>query len=360
MSRAWELAQVHVKELSPYVPGTQPMDTGWVKLNTNECPYPPSPRVAEAVAAEVARLPLYPNPASVPLREAIARRLGVTSGQVLVGNGSDDVLNLLARVYCGRDAPAGQTFPSYSLYPVLTALQAARLLSVPFEEDMRLPVSKLAELRAPLLYLTAPNAPTGVGFALEELRALAEAFRGVLVVDEAYADFGDVTALPLAREYGHVVVTRSFSKSYALAGLRVGFAVASAEVVDLLDRVRESYNVNRLSQAGALAAWEDEGYLREVVAKVRATREAFRGWLEGRGWQVYPSQANFVFGEPVRQGKRGEAVARGLFEWLRERKILVRYFGGHALTAGRLRISIGTDADMARVREAMEQWEANA
>lgn len=355
-----ELARPHVPALHPYVPGTQPTGGDWIKLNTNELPYPPSPRVAEAVAAECQRLALYPNPTSAPLRAAIARHHGLTTDQVIVGNGSDDILNLLVRTFVGTSSALGQSYPSYSLYPVLAAIDNGEVVSVPFDDSMALPVEALAQLQASILFLTAPNAPTGVAFSLEELRALLTAFNGVVVVDEAYVDFAEETAVDLLAEFSHLVITRTFSKSYGLAGLRVGYGLASGEIIGLLDRVRDSYNVNRLSQAGALAALADQDHLRITVAKVKATRARFSQALAERGWFVYPSQTNFVFTRPSKGNQvPSPALAEDLFAFLKERHILVRYFGSCPLTANGLRISVGTDFQMDALLEALDLWRTN-
>lgn len=356
-----QLAQPHIPALHPYVPGSQPSGGGWIKLNTNELPYPPSPRVAEAIAAEFGRMQLYPNPVSAPLRKAIARHHGLAEDRVIVGNGSDDLLNLLMRVFVGEGEGMAQSFPSYSLYPVLTAIQHGKVVSVDFDSSMTLPVDRLAALDAPILFLTSPNAPTGVAFSRESIVALLERFRGVVVIDEAYVDFAEESSIDLLARFPRLVITRTFSKSYGLAGLRVGYAVASAEIVGLLDRVRDSYNVNRLSQAGALAAFEDQAYLREVVAKVKATRTRLLAALAERGWDAYPSQTNFVFTRPNRAGQEPSTeLARDLFQFLEANHILVRYFGSCALTANGLRISIGTDSEIESLLQRIDQWRTNA
>lgn len=351
-------ALAHIQALEAYTPGLQPTESGWIKLNTNELPYPCSPEVGPAVAAEFERLPLYPSPTSAPLRSAIAELHGLGAEQVLVGNGSDDVLNLLVRTFADREAAAAMAFPSYSLYPVLTAIQDARITQIPFGPDLGLPFEALCGCGARLLFLTTPNAPTGVGFALADLERLAASFDGLLVCDEAYADFAPENAVPLLRRHRHVVITRTLSKSYGLAGLRVGYALGDPEVIGLLDRVRDSYNVNRLSQAGALAAIRDQAYLKATVARVVATRGAFIARLDQRGWFTHPSCANFVFTRPVDgRGECGASVSQACYEFLRSRKVLVRRFGNHAFTAPFLRISIGTDAQMASLNETLDLWQ---
>jgi len=353
-------ARPHIRTMDPYVPGTQPEGSGWIKLNTNELPYPCSPAVAAAVAAEVARLPLYPSPTSAPLRAAIAARHGLNRDQVIVGNGSDDILNMLFRVFTGNSHAAVATFPSYSLYPVLATIQNVNCALVPFDASMQLPVAQLCATGAAACFLTAPNAPTGVVFPLADIEQLLAAFDGVVIIDEAYADFASVNCLGLLAKYPNLVITRTFSKSFGLAGLRVGYALADPRVIELLDRVRDSYNVNRLSQAGALAALGDRAWLDDCLARVIATREAFLARLARRGWFTYPSQTNFVFTKPQRAGASGPAVAASLFEFFKAHKILVRYFGSSPLTDPFVRISIGTDAHMETVNATIDAWEANA
>ena len=360
-----DLALPHVAKLHAYTPGLQPAESGWVKLNTNECPYPPSPRVAEALRREIgedgAALRLYPNPASAPLRAAVARLHGVAPESVCIGNGSDDILNLLVRAFCGGNSAAGYTVPSYSLYPVLVGMQDGVSEIIPFDRSMRLPVERLAASRARILFLTSPNAPTGVAFSNADLERVLDAFAGILVVDEAYAPFAEADAVPLLARHPRLVVTRTLSKAYALAGIRVGYALADPAVIGVLDRLRDSYNVNRLSQAAALAAVGDEEHLRANVARVKATRDRFLGDLTGRrGWFTYPSQANFLFTEPRdARGQTGPAVARAAYDFLCARKVLVRHFPSHALTASFLRITVGTDPEMRVLSESLDAWQRN-
>ena len=360
-----DLALPHVGKLHAYTPGLQPSEPGWVKLNTNECPYAPSPRVAEALRREIgedgAALRLYPNPASAPLRAAVARLHGVTPDNVCIGNGSDDILNLLVRAFCGGNSAAGYTVPSYSLYPVLVGMQDGASEIIPFDRSMRLPVDQLAGSRARILFLTSPNAPTGVAFANADLERVLAAFAGILVVDEAYAPFAEADAVQLLARHPRLVITRTLSKAYALAGIRVGYALADPAVIGVLDRLRDSYNVNRLSQAAALAAIGDEEHLRGNVARVKATRDRFLGDLTGRrGWFTYPSQANFLFTEPRDgRGATGPQVARAAYDFLCARKVLVRHFPSHALTAPFLRITVGTDPEMRVLSESLDAWQRN-
>ncbi len=357
------LALPHVARLHAYTPGLQPSEPGWVKLNTNECPYPPSPRVAEALRHEIgadgASLRLYPNPKSTALRSAVARLHGVAEENVCIGNGSDDILNLLVRAYCDEHATLGFTWPSYSLYPVLVEIQDGRASLVEFDRAMKLPVERIANSTARAFILTSPNAPTGVGFSNVDFERALAAYRGLFVIDEAYAPFARENAVSLLKRHSNVVIVRTLSKAYALAGIRVGYALGHPATIDVLDRVRDSYNVSRLSQAAALAAIGDQPYYDGVIAKVIATRDRFVGDLQNRrGWNTYDSQANFIFTEPKNsRGETGPAVAKSAYEYLYAHKVLVRYFPSHALTAPFLRISVGTDAEMGVLSQTLDAWQ---
>lgn len=367
MSELSSLALPHITKLHAYTPGLQPTEPGWVKLNTNECPYPPSPNVVAALQREIgadgAALRLYPNPTSAPLRAVVARLHatecpGLTAQHVCIGNGSDDVLNLLVRAFCTQDAAAGFTLPSYSLYPVLVEIQDGRSTVIEFDRSLRLPVDRIAQSKARAFFLTSPNAPTGVAFSNAEIERVLASFRGLLVVDEAYAPFATENAVPLLARHPNLVVVRTLSKAYALAGIRVGYALAHPEIIDLLDRVRDSYNVSRLSQVAAIAALEDAAYYRGIIARVKATRDQAVAEFAGRrGWFTYPSQSNFIFTEPKNaRGEAGPAVAKSAYDFLYSRKVLVRHFPSHALTAPFLRLSVGTDAEMRVLSETLDAW----
>lgn len=358
------LALPHIAKLHAYTPGLQPTESGWTKLNTNECPYPPSPRVAEALRRELgddgASLRLYPNPKSSPLRAAIAQHHGegLTADHVCVGNGSDDILNLLIRAFCTQAAAAGYTLPSYSLYPVLVEIQDGATNVIEFDRAMRLPVERIAASTARAFFLTSPNAPTGVAFGNADLERVLASFRGLLVVDEAYAPFARENAVPLLSRHPNLVVVRTLSKAYALAGIRVGYALAHPEIIGLLDRVRDSYNVNRLSQAAALAALGDHAYYSGVVEKIKATRERWvRDLITRRAWFTYESETNFIFTEPKNaRGESGPAVAKAAYDFLFAHKVLVRHFPSHALTASFLRLTVGTDDEMLVLNETFDAW----
>lgn len=355
-------ALAHIEKLRAYTPGLQPAEAAWLKLNTNECPYPPSPRVAEALLREVgadgARLRLYPDPASTALRAAAARIHGLDPSNVCIGNGSDDLLNLLVRCYCGPSAAAGFTLPGYSLYPVLIGMQDGAATPIPLDRTLRLPVDRIAASGARIFLLTSPNAPTGVGFPTAEIGRILDSFGGLLVVDEAYAPFARENAAGLVADHPNLVVLRTLSKAYALAGIRVGYALASAAVIGRIDRVRDSYNVSRLSQAAGLAALGDPDYYAGIIGKIKSTRDlCIRRWGSDRGWFTFPSDANFIATEPRdRLGRSGPAVAKAAYDFLFSRKVLVRHFPSDALTASFLRISVGTDDEMLVLEDTLDAW----
>jgi len=356
------LALPHVAAMRAYVPGMQPTEPGWVKLNTNENPFPPSPKVIEAVERELADsakgLRLYPNPTSAPLRAAIAAHHGLEPNQVLAGNGCDDCLNLLMRVFCDQTKAAGMTVPSYSLYTILRDIQGAEMREIAFDRSFELPVDDIARSGANIFFLTSPNAPTGVSFAPAQIATLIERFPGILVVDETYAPFAEEDCVRLLADCPRLVIVRSFSKAYALAGMRVGYALASPQIIDLLDRVRDSYNLDRLAQAAALAAIGDQVYYQGVIRQIKELRAQAAADYELRGWFAFDSAANFHFIEPRNAaGETGADVAADLFNTLNENKVLVRAFPNHALTQSFLRISVGGAEEMKRLGQILDQWQ---
>ncbi|HMP96993.1 MAG TPA: histidinol-phosphate transaminase [Kiritimatiellia bacterium] len=340
----------HVEALHAYVPGEQPKTPGLIKLNTNENPYPPSPRVLEVLRGlGEGALRLYPDPMCTALRERIAALHGVSPEQVFVGNGSDEVLALCTRAFVEDGGAIGYFEPSYSLYPVLSDIRPAQRRPVPLGEDFswRMPEDD----HASLFYLTQPNAPTSLAFPRERIEAFARAFRGVLLIDEAYADFAPETFMDLAATFDHVLVSRSLSKSYSLAGARAGYAVGPSRLIAALHKIKDSYNVNAITQAIALAALDDQAAMRANVARIIATRERIAGALTRRGYVVHPSATNFLWVRPP----AGQPAA-GVFARLRERNILIRYFPGPA-TGDHLRITIGTDEQMDAFLAALDHDE---
>lgn len=337
-----------VQRLVAYTPGEQPKSKKVVKLNTNENPYPPSPKCAKALRDfDLDRLRRYPDPEFRELRAEIARQNGTTPDRVFVGNGSDEILSLAARAFVEDDEKIGSLDPSYSLYKTLAAIRDVEWVGAhPGAKSPRLPGAS----RISLFLWTNPNAPTGEFAEPRKIAAFARKFPGVVVVDEAYADFahGNCMALATAPRNRNVIVMRTFSKSYSLAGMRVGWCVGPRDLIDALYKVKDSYNVDAVAQRVALAALKDRAYHRRTVAKVVKTRGAFAKALAKRGWDVIPSESNFVFAKPP-----APATAAEVFAYLKSREIYVRYFPG-PLTGDRLRITIGTDAQMKVLLAALD------
>ncbi len=333
-----------VKKLEAYVPGEQPRSRRIVKLNTNENPYPPSPRCADVLKDfDLDHLRRYPDPVFNRLRTEIARLNGTTPEHVFVGNGSDEILTLAARAFVENDEAIGSLDPSYSLYKTLAAIRKVEWVGCKNSEiteyrNIEIPKEK----KVSLFLWTNPNAPTGAFTEPKKIAAFAKTFPGVVLIDEAYADFArdNCMALATAPRNENVIVMRTFSKSYSLAGLRVGYCVGPVELIGALYKVKDSYNVDAVAQAVACAALKDRAYHRKTVARVVKTRDAFTAALRLRGWDVPPSDANFVFARPP-----APLTAADLFTQLRRRRVFVRYFPG-AKTGDRLRITIGTDAEM--------------
>jgi histidinol-phosphate aminotransferase len=326
-----------VKALTPYTPGEQP-GPGVIKLNTNENPYPPSPRVAEALRAfEPADLRRYPDPIAGGLRRQIADLHRCQPEQVFVGNGSDEVLALCVRAFVPEGSAVGFFEPSYSLYPVLAAIEDVPVRPVALPPDFGWTEPGPGD--AALFFLTHPNAPTSRLFPRAAVEDFCRRFAGVVVIDEAYVDFAPAHCADLALRLPNVLVARSLSKSYSLAGLRLGYAVGPAPLIEALHKIKDSYNVSLLAQRLAAAALSDQAWMRGNVEKIITTRERVAQTLRARGWQVLDSATNFLLAKPIPRPAR-EIVAE-----LRAKKIVVRYFPAPA-TADYLRITIGTDAEM--------------
>jgi histidinol-phosphate aminotransferase len=339
----------NIAKMAGYVPGFQPEDErSWIKLNTNENPYPPSPRVIEAILAEAGSdLRKYPDARSRRAREAAARLYGFDPDWVIMANGSDEVLNNLIRAFADEGEEIAYVHPSYSYYATLAEIQGAKVRTFGLTDDRR--IEGFPErYDGKLFFLTSPNAPLGLSFAPDYIEELARRCDGMLVVDEAYADFAVDNALDLVRRYDNVVVTRTLSKSYSLAGMRLGLAVARPQVIEALDKIRDHYNLDRLAQAAATAALEDQAYFRDCVSQIVAIRENFIVELRQMGYEVLPSSGNYVFASPPdRDGKR-------VYEALFSRRILVRHFSDPLLAHG-LRISIGTQEEMRALLTALKE-----
>jgi histidinol-phosphate aminotransferase len=344
-----------VRRLHPYVPGEQPKIKGLIKLNTNENPYPPSPRVLAAIKAAVdARLRLYPNPTAQPLRDRLARLHRSRPGNIIVGNGSDELLAMAVRAFvepaaaiarsCSHLATVQFFDPSYSLYPVLAEIHGAASNPVALNSDFTIPsISELRrrgqwDFRAALTFVTTPNAPSGRGYPTAQLDALCRAQRGVVVLDEAYVDFADQNALRLALKHPHVLVARTFSKAYSLCFQRVGYFIGHPDLIAALDKIRDSYNVNGLGQVAALATLESLPFYRANFRKIIATRQQLSRELAALSFEVLPSQTNFILACPPR------FPAQTWLQKLRDRKVLLRWFGSPSVR-DYLRITIGTPAE---------------
>ncbi len=337
-----ELWSPFVKNLVPYVPGEQPKLTNLVKLNTNENPYGPSPRALEAIrAAATDDLRLYPDPNGQALKDAVARYYGIQSDQVFVGNGSDEVLAHIFLGLFGHGRPI--LFPdiSYSFYPVYCGLYDIAFETPALDEDFQIVPEDYLRPNGGIIFPN-PNAPTGSALALDAIeRILAGNPSSVVVVDEAYVDFGAESAVALIDRYPNLVVTQTLSKSRSLAGLRVGLAMGQAPLMEALERIKNSFNsypLDRLALAGAVAAFEDRAYFDETCRQVVESREGLVSALLERGFEVLPSAANFIFARHVQKG--GAALAAGL----REHGVIVRHFSRPERIADFLRITIGTPA----------------
>lgn len=345
MPRGKELASPRVRAIEGYTPGEQPTDQRLIKLNTNENPYPCSPLVAEAVANEAARLHLYPSPMADALREKAASVYGVRPSQVMAGNGSDELLAILLRTCTEPGDPVAWPVPTYSLYRVLADLAGVRGVEVP-ADGLGIPAA-LATARAKVTFLCTPNAPTGRALPLDAIAAFARGSDGLVVVDEAYVDFGGPSALSILDDHPNMVVTRTFSKSFSLAGLRLGLLFGHEDFLAEMGKVKDSYNVSRLAIAAGVAALEDIAWMENNVARVRATRARVTAALRRAGYPLEDSATNFLWVDCSARGG-GKAV----YDRLREGSVLVRHFRGPGLDS-HIRVSIGADADMDRFLELM-------
>jgi histidinol-phosphate aminotransferase len=364
MPNSKSLIRPLVHELHPYVYGEQPKIKGLIKLNTNENPYPPSPKVLAAIRAAVdGRLRLYPNPTAQALREKLAKLHRCHADNIIVGNGSDELLALATRAFVEPVSEGGVTrrpnsgsrrarpseiiqyfTPSYSLYPVLADIHGAVKNAMPVNPDFSLPPlrelkrGKVWDFRAALTFVTTPNAPSGRGYPTKELDELCRAQKGVVVLDEAYVDFAGENALKLALKYPHVLVARTFSKAYSLCFQRVGYFVGHRDLIAALHKIRDSYNVNGLGQIAAEATLDDLPYYRANFKKIITTREWLSRELTKLGFRALPSRTNFILARPSRFS------AQAWLQSLRVQKILVRWFGRPEVK-DYLRITIGTAAE---------------
>ena len=346
--------------LAGYMPGEQPQDTGWTKLNTNENPYPPSPLVVEAISdAARGRLNMYPDPHGTMFRKAAAEVLDVDPDWILPGNGSDEVLTILTRSFAGNGDQVAFPFPSYILYETLADLPGAPCVRLPLEPDWSWNFDKVMPVveRCKLVFVPNPNSPSGNRWTWDDLISLTPP-RGVLVLDEAYGDFADYPhrgELLNSTIGSQVVITRTFSKSYSLAGIRFGFAMAHPTIISGLRKMKDSYNCDAISLAAATAAIQDQAWMMANVSRIRTTRERLSETLSSLGFHVVPSQANFVWATHP----SGDHKAQ--YDALRARKILVRYMTFNNVAWARdqrldgLRITVGTDAEIDMLLAALKE-----
>jgi histidinol-phosphate aminotransferase len=336
----------NIDAMAAYTPGEQPgPDERVVKLNTNENPYPPSPRVLEVLRrTDWSALRKYPDPMANKVRDAVAREFGVGREEVLCASGSDELLRLAVTAFVAEGDALAYPTPTYSLYPVLAEIQGARAIEIPSPDDFSLPADALAKAKARLLFICNPNAPTGVWTRPEVIADLADRAKGVVVVDEAYADFAPASALEAVRGKPNVLVLRTLSKSYSLAGIRLGFAIGPEPLIAGLAKVKDSYNIDAVRIEVGAAAIEDQAYTRATVEKVKAERTRLAKELADLGFACLPSEANFILAR-VPGGD-----AKGCYERLKAQGILVRYWNQPRL-ADKLRITVGTpDEDDALLR----------
>ncbi len=329
----------HVELMEGYVPGEQPSAPGIIKLNTNENPYPPSPAVERVLQNfEYGDLQRYPDPSCIQLRKTLSELLGVQPEQLLMGNGSDEILTLLIRALVENDQGIGYFQPSYSLYPVLAHIQNCHVETVPLIDGMHWTMPKLSS-RTAVFFMTHPNAPTGMQYSKADIESFCDTFNGIVVVDEAYVDFAAWNCLDLIETRENVIIVRTLSKSYSLAGIRLGYAVGPSPLIKALYKIKDSYNVNMLTQLTGIAALSDQVHMKQNCTRIIATRERVKRALEDRGFAVAPSATNFLWVQHT------SFRARDLFIFLKEAGIYIRHFDTPGLEQ-HLRITMGTDRQM--------------
>lgn len=331
-----------ISNLEPYVPGEQPKERKYIKLNTNESPFPPSPEAIRLASDELARLMLYPDPDCVKLRDAVAEEYGVSPASVILTNGSDEVLNFAFMAYCDADTPALFADITYGFYEVFANVNGVPCEIIPLKDDFSLDVSDYAS-RKGTVFIANPNAPTGKVIPLSDIEALLQSDRNrVVVIDEAYVDFGAESAVSLVEKYDNLLVTQTFSKSRSMAGARLGFGIASENIISDLNRIRYStnpYNVNRMTAAAGLGAILDKAYFENNCGQIVANREFITEKLVGLGFEVIDSKTNFVFAKLDKIG--GEE----LYLKLKAEGILVRHFSKERIK-DYVRITIGSREEM--------------
>ncbi|UCF42724.1 MAG: histidinol-phosphate transaminase [Planctomycetota bacterium] len=338
----------NIERAEGYQPGIQPKRTDVVKLNTNENPYPPSPAVADVIKnISQEQVRRYPDPISSTFREAAAQVNEVGPDYIICCNGGDELLKIALQAFCDESRPVAYPVPTYSLYPVLANLQNCGAIEVPFDSEFDLP-AELADTGAALTIVCNPNAPTGSFVNVDELAALAGELAGVLLVDEAYVDFGEDNCAGLVKDFDNVIILRSMSKGYSLAGIRFGYGIARPGLIQGLMKVKDSYNVDSVAIAAATAAIKDRKYFKETIKKVKAERKRLTDRLRDLGFDVPDSSANFILAEC------SNTKAAEVYEKLVKRNIYVRYFAYPKLE-DKLRITVGTDEQNDKLISALKQ-----
>lgn len=337
---ALDFVRPTVRQMHGYTPGEQPgAGERVVKLNTNENPFPPSPKVMQAIhQLEPEMLRRYPDPMARAFCDVAARVLDVSPDMILTGNGSDDILAIAVKTFLGPGDVLAVPNPTYSLYPVLAELDEVKFVQVDWDKDWSLPIDALLATKPRAIFLANPNAPSGTMVSPQKLEELAQQFTGLLLIDEAYADFAEDNCLPLLKRYENVVISRTLSKAYSLAGLRFGFAVAQPQVIREMNKAKDSYPNDALSIVAAAAALDDQDYARKSWDHVKSERQRVSAELTQMGWKVLPSQANFILAaDPHGRGK-------DIYLGLKDQGILVRYFDKPGLQ-DKVRITIGTSQE---------------
>lgn len=348
MINAQHIFRENILRMPPYVPGEQPpAGTKIIKLNTNENPYPPSPAVGEAIRMfNTDDLRRYSDPFSKAFCKAAATVLGVPENCILAGNGSDDLLAMIVLACLAPERKVAYPAPTYVLYRTLAQMQDCRIVEVPFDDEYNLPVSGLIEADAAVVFIARPNSPSGTACGLDLIEQVAAGTDGLVVVDEAYVDFAEDSAIELIRKHENIILLRTLSKGYSLAGLRLGFAVGNPDVLATLNKVKDSYPVDALANVIGAAAIADQDYKNENARKVRLGRATVSRDLREMNFTLMDSQSNFVLARPA------DGKAHRLYQGLKDKGILVRYFK-EARLDDKLRISIGTDEENAELLKAL-------
>ncbi|HJO95201.1 MAG TPA: histidinol-phosphate transaminase [Victivallales bacterium] len=338
----------NIDAMDGYTPGEQPKRNNLIKLNTNENPYPPSPKVAQ-ILKEISceSLRFYPNPTSDPLRHKLSEIFDLKIENIITGNGSDDILTIILRSFVNENENIVCFDPTYSLYPVLAQIENSNTVTISLTENYKISdnffdrdFSKIcSDIHNKVFFISRPNSPTGNSFCIDKIRKICSVFKGIVVVDEAYVDFAEDTCIKLINEFKNVIITRTLSKSYSLAGIRLGWAMADQVLISGMMKVKDSYNVNQITQKLALAAVTDQQYLKTNIIKVITTRKYLTEKLTELGFTTINSQANFIFTSPP------EKNAEDLFKYLRKNNVITRYFPSKK-TGEYLRISVGTDKEI--------------